>query len=131
MGGSHEKLQLWGGIECTVNRVGTRYFDQLRYSGHHDRLADLDLIAGLGVRVLRYPVLWERAEAEQAAGLSWADERLARLVRARHRARSRSRASRQRPAAHVARLRAAFRKSSPPTRSKSPSATLGSRGSRP
>ena len=79
MGGSHEKLQLWGGIECTVNRVGTRYFDQLRYSGHHDRLADLDLIAGLGVQVLRYPVLWERAEAEGQLELSWADERLARL----------------------------------------------------
>ncbi len=79
MGGSHGKLQLWGGIECTVNRVADRYFDQLRYSGHHDRLSDLDLIADLGIRVLRYPVLWERAEAEGVLDFSWVDERLARL----------------------------------------------------
>ena len=27
-------LELWGGVECTVNRVGDRYFDQLERSGH-------------------------------------------------------------------------------------------------
>ncbi len=77
--GGQEKLQLWGGIECTVNRVADRYFDQLRYSGHHDRLSDLDLIAQLGVRVLRYPVLWERAEVRGRLDFSWVDQRLARL----------------------------------------------------
>src|SRR3954469_13902222 len=79
MGGSHEKLQLWGGIECSVNRVETHYFDQLRYSGHHERLNDLDLIAELGLRVLRYPVLWERTEASGQLDFTWTDERLARL----------------------------------------------------
>jgi dTDP-4-dehydrorhamnose reductase len=79
MGASRERLQLWGGIECTVNRVGDRYFDQLRYSGHHERLGDLDLIASLGVRALRYPVLWERCEVEGRFDFTWSDERLARL----------------------------------------------------
>lgn len=80
MGGSPENLQLWGGVECTVNRVADRYFDQLEYSGHSRRITDLDAIAALGVRALRYPVLWERVE--QASGqlcFRWADERLERL----------------------------------------------------
>jgi len=73
-------LQLWGGIECTVNRVGERYFDQLEYSGHHQRLSDLDAIADLGIRVLRYPVIWERSErSEGAFDFTWSDERLAKL----------------------------------------------------
>src|SRR3954468_12884317 len=77
--GNDGKLQLWGGIECTVNRVGDCHLDQLRFSGHHERSADLDLIAELGVRVLRYPVLWERTEATDRLDFSWSDERLARL----------------------------------------------------
>lgn len=74
------KLQLWGGIECTVNRVAARYFDQLRLSGHHERSSDLEAIAALGFQVLRYPVLWERSErADGRLDFSWADERLAKL----------------------------------------------------
>ena len=46
-------LELWGGIECTVNRVGYRYHDQLRCAGHHLRTDDLDAVATLGVRALR------------------------------------------------------------------------------
>lgn len=56
-----KEIQIWGGIECTVNRVGNRYFDQFEYSGHYKRgAADLDLIASLGIKMLRYPVLWEK-----------------------------------------------------------------------
>jgi len=50
--------ELWAGVECTINRVGDEYFDQLRFSGHRDRLEDLDRFAALGIRTLRYPVLW-------------------------------------------------------------------------
>ena len=53
-------LELWGGIECTVNRVGDRYIDQVVLTGHQQRLDDLDRFADLGIRALRYPVLWER-----------------------------------------------------------------------
>jgi dTDP-4-dehydrorhamnose reductase len=52
------RLELWGGIEPTLNRVGDRYFSQLERSGHHVRLDDLDRCAELGIRTLRYPVLW-------------------------------------------------------------------------
>ena len=67
--------------ECTVNRVGDIYFDQTERTGHARRVADLDLFAGLGVRALRYPVLWERTAPNglQSADWSWADERLRRL----------------------------------------------------
>lgn len=54
-------VELWGGVECTLNRVGDRYLDQIERSGHMQRSDDLHSFAGLGLRVLRYPVLWERA----------------------------------------------------------------------
>jgi len=54
----HE-LQLWGGIECTINRIGDQYFDQLKYAGHYDRPSDIDRFAELGLKFLRYPMLWE------------------------------------------------------------------------
>ena len=74
-------LALWAGVECTVNRVGDGYFDQLRRNGHADRIEDLDRFASLGVRTLRYPVLWERTapRALADADWSWADARLGRL----------------------------------------------------
>ncbi|RYC68001.1 family 1 glycosylhydrolase [Spirosoma sordidisoli] len=75
------KVALWGGIECTVNRVGDVYQDQISRSGHHDRLSDLDAVAELGIRTLRYPVLWERTAPDHPDSLDWRwpDERLNRL----------------------------------------------------
>jgi dTDP-4-dehydrorhamnose reductase len=74
-------LEMWGGVECTVNRVANRWFDQLQWSGHDHRLDDLDRIAALGIRVLRYPVLWERLAPSASRDIDWrwADERLGRL----------------------------------------------------
>jgi dTDP-4-dehydrorhamnose reductase len=73
-------LELWGGIECTRNRVGKNYFDQICKSGHQKRIGDLEQIAALGIRVLRYPMLWEWAvENVRRFDWTWADERLARL----------------------------------------------------
>ncbi|WAS90730.1 family 1 glycosylhydrolase [Nannocystis punicea] len=73
-------LELWGGVECTVNRVGDRFHDQLVASGHHLRHADIDVLAGLGVRAVRYPVLWERTERSPGRhDFTWSDRRLALL----------------------------------------------------
>ena len=76
-----EGLELWGGHECTVNRVGDAFMDQTVLTGHHDRPQDLELFAGLGVTALRYPVLWERVAPEDPRRLDWAwtDGRLAKL----------------------------------------------------
>ena len=54
-----KKPEKWGGIECTINRVGNNYFDQLAKNGHFGRPDDLEKIAELGIRKLRYPILWE------------------------------------------------------------------------
>jgi dTDP-4-dehydrorhamnose reductase len=76
-----DDLELWGGHECTVNRVGDAYMDQTVLSGHQYRLDDLDRFAALGIRALRYPVLWERVSPVRPdwSDWSWSDERLGRL----------------------------------------------------
>lgn len=76
-----QALELWGGPECTVNRVGQSLRDQIRESGHHDRLEDLDLFARLGITAIRYPLLWERVAPDHPDRRDWAwsDARLARL----------------------------------------------------
>ena len=78
---SGRPLELWAGPECTVRRAGDAYLDQLELTGHDRRLADLDRFAALGIRAIRYPVLWERTAPIDPAQLDWrfADERLARL----------------------------------------------------
>jgi dTDP-4-dehydrorhamnose reductase len=79
----NEGLELWGGYECTVNRVGDQWFDQTPWSGHQDRIEDLRLFADLGIRSLRYPALWERISPEDPAirDFAWTDERLAEIRR--------------------------------------------------
>ena len=74
-------LEMWGGIESTVNRVGGRWFDQVARSGHDSRDGDLERIASLGIRTLRYPVLWERLAPHRLDDIDWRlpDERLATL----------------------------------------------------
>jgi hypothetical protein len=58
-------LELWGGVECTINRVGDAYYDQLASSGHRERAReDLDLFADLGLRTLRTAVHWECSEKQ-------------------------------------------------------------------
>ena len=74
-------LELWGGHECTVNRVGGVFHDQTLRSGHQHRIGDLDLFAGLGLKALRYPVLWERVAPQRPdkQDWRWTDERLGRI----------------------------------------------------
>ncbi len=80
---SSELPEVWAGVECTVNRIGDRYSDQLYRSGHDLRPRDLEELAGLGIRTLRYPILWERTAPQGLDKLewSWADARMADLKR--------------------------------------------------
>jgi dTDP-4-dehydrorhamnose reductase len=85
MNDDHERstppLELWGGVECTVVRIGDDYRDQIVDTGHSTRLADLDAIAELGIRTVRYPIVWERVARDDPNKLdfSWHDERLRKL----------------------------------------------------
>lgn len=73
-------LQVWTGVECSIVRVKDAVRNQLVETGHFDRDADLDLLAGLGVKTVRYPVLWELVEAREGCDdWTWLDRRLERL----------------------------------------------------
>lgn len=77
---SQPGIALWGGIECTMNRVHDTTFDQHVWSGHRARVReDLELIRSLGVRTLRTALHWEYFEATQ----SWDffDQTLAEMQR--------------------------------------------------
>jgi dTDP-4-dehydrorhamnose reductase len=66
-------VELWAGVEPTINRIGDTYLDQCRRSGHRERLEDLDRFAALGVKALRQPVLWETAAALRGGDPAGAD----------------------------------------------------------
>ncbi len=64
-------IEAWVGLECTVNRVGDRYLDQVDRTGHSGRVDDIDRIAALGVGRLRYPLLWERVAPNGLHAPQW------------------------------------------------------------
>jgi beta-glucosidase/6-phospho-beta-glucosidase/beta-galactosidase len=69
-----DPMEVWGGAEYTCNRVGDRYFDQMELSGHAQRMSDYEEFADLGIRTLRFGLLWERHELDPS--WRWSDERL-------------------------------------------------------
>lgn len=85
MGSQNEQgsgVALWGGVECTVNRVGDRFIDQWQRSGHLERPTDFDQIASLGIRTLRQSILWERVARNGFEERDWtyADQALTNLL---------------------------------------------------
>jgi hypothetical protein len=69
--GASRPLALWGGLECTVARIGDAFRDQSRETGHHGRAGDLAAVAALGIRTLRHPVLWETIAPESPDACDW------------------------------------------------------------
>ena len=74
----HCNPEVWGGIECTINRVQDVYRDQLLYSGHYSRPGDIERFAELGIKKLRYPLLWEfhQPAANKIIDWSWTEKQL-------------------------------------------------------
>lgn len=75
-------FEVWASPEPTVARIDARTTrDQLDETGHAARAHDLDLLASLGVRATRYPVLWERCAPDSSSvpDVRWARERLEHL----------------------------------------------------
>lgn len=74
-------LELWAGVECSMVRIGDSYRNQSEETGHAARPGDLDLLAGLGVKTLRYPLLWDSIapDAPDQCDWRWADSQLHRL----------------------------------------------------
>lgn len=75
------KPEIWGGIECTINRLHSGYKDQLNFNGHYNRQGDIEAIANLGIATLRYPILWERHQPNQETipDFSWVRSNLEKL----------------------------------------------------
>ena len=70
--------EVWGGIECTINRVQDVFRDQLQYSGHYSRPGDIERFAELGIKKLRYPLLWEfhQPVSNKPIDWSWTEKQL-------------------------------------------------------
>ena len=70
--------EIWGGLECTINRVGDQFRDQLVDTGHYARPGDIEKIASLEIRKVRYPVLWESHQpaADTLIDFTWAEKQL-------------------------------------------------------
>lgn len=64
-------MELWGGIECTINRVNDLYMDQLDYCGYYHRSGLIECLATSGISKLRYPVLWEKHQPHQNSEPDW------------------------------------------------------------
>jgi dTDP-4-dehydrorhamnose reductase len=73
--------EVWGGVECTINRVNNTFNDQLEHSQHYYRKGDLQAIAGLGIKKIRYPILWEKHQPskESVIDWSWVEQQLTTL----------------------------------------------------
>ena len=76
---------MWGGVECTINRVQDVFRDQLIYSGHYKRPGDIERFAELGIKKLRYPLLWEfhQPVANNAIDWKWSEKQLT-SIRKKH-----------------------------------------------
>lgn len=75
------RVELWGGIECSVVRIGSAFRNQVVETGHDVRLNDLSLIADLGIRTVRYPVIWETISPHcpHLGDWAWHDARISRM----------------------------------------------------
>ena len=69
-------LEMWGGVECSIVRVGDAIRNQLDDTGHTWRIDDIKLMAALGLKTVRYPALWELVEHQEGKfDWSWLDRR--------------------------------------------------------
>jgi dTDP-4-dehydrorhamnose reductase len=75
--------EIWGGLECSIVRVGDIWRNQFEETRHLHSPDDLERIASLGIRTLRYPVHWETTSPERPDRWHWgfADQRLGDLRR--------------------------------------------------
>lgn len=65
------RLAVWGGFECTRVRVGRHHRDQILETGHEARFDDLPAVAALGLKTLRYPILWEKVAPDRCDNFDW------------------------------------------------------------
>ncbi|HYH14090.1 MAG TPA: family 1 glycosylhydrolase [Flavisolibacter sp.] len=62
--------EVWGGIECTINRVSDIFLDQLAFNNYYLQ-PQHEAIATLGIKKLRFPILWEKHQPQKDAVIDW------------------------------------------------------------
>jgi dTDP-4-dehydrorhamnose reductase len=62
--------EVWGGIECTINRVNDKFLDQLSISNFYQN-PPIATIADLGIKKIRFPILWEKHQPEIGSPIGW------------------------------------------------------------
>lgn len=62
--------EIWGGIECTINRVKDDFFDQLDYASFYQN-PSVEAITDLGIKKLRFPILWENHQPAYNDQIDW------------------------------------------------------------
>jgi dTDP-4-dehydrorhamnose reductase len=72
-------LEIWGGVECSLVRLGHGVYDQQARTGHWQRDDDLERFAELGLKTLRFPILWEHHHAGDPATWRRTDTRMQQL----------------------------------------------------
>jgi dTDP-4-dehydrorhamnose reductase len=72
------KPEIWGGIECSINRINNQFQDQLEYAGYYQRNGDLRLFAEMGIKAMRFPILWEKHQPRQdeEPNFLWAEQQV-------------------------------------------------------
>ncbi len=63
--------EIWGGIECTINRVNDQYFDQLECAKYYQNSFEKSFV-DLGIKKIRFPVLWEKHQPTIDSEIDWA-----------------------------------------------------------
>src|SRR5205809_5751195 len=66
-----EAIPIWGGIECTINRLQNRFYDQLEMTGFYENPDQINSILKTGVQTLRFPVLWEKHQPIKNEVIDW------------------------------------------------------------
>ncbi len=79
LNGTVSTLELWGGVECSHVTINGAVCDQQVETGFLFRDDDLDRVAELGIRTLRYPLLWAHVEGDEERAFAFHAARLARL----------------------------------------------------
>ena len=72
MKSDHNSIELWAGLEHTINRVQDSYKDQIAKIGLEEGLPDFSLLKDLGLKKFRCPFLWEKiAVHDNPEKLNW------------------------------------------------------------
>lgn len=64
-------LEMWGGIDYPLNRIGDEYFHRGEKRDHDDNIQSLQMFVELGIKKIRIPCLWELVSPKDLDRCHW------------------------------------------------------------